>query len=260
MPRLAIGCSGFSYDHWQGTFYPAPLPRRQWLAHYATVFSSVELNVTFYRLPRSATFEKWRRETPDGFLFAVKRSRYITHVTRLMEPEEPLERFFAAARNLGGKLGVVLWQFPPRFAADAGRLSRFLRVLSRHFHRNALEFRDESWLNDDVVALCREHNTALCMADWPEFLGELPLTADFVYLRRHGRNGDYATCYSREELARDARRIRGYLAGGRDLFIYFNNDARGYAAENARELGGLLAADKGIEVYPGFLPLIRKTG
>ena len=241
MPRLAIGCSGFSYDNWRGTFYPDGLPQSRWLGHYCSVFSSVELNVTFYSLPKPATFEKWRRETPDGFLFAVKGSRFITHVRRLIEPEEPLERFFGAAFGLGEKLGAVLWQFPPGFAADIGRLTRFLEILDRYPARNTLEFRNESWLSYDIIALCQEHGTALCMADWPGFIDQLPLTAGFVYLRRHGRGGDYATRYGHEELALDARRIEGYLGGGRDVFIYFNNDARGYAPGNARELGEMLA-------------------
>ncbi len=243
MPRLAIGCSGFSYDHWRGTFYPEELSQHKWFGFYCTRFSSVELNVTFYRLPKPATFEKWRGETPEPFLFTVKGSRFITHVKRLVEPEEPLELFFGAALGLGDKLGAVLWQFPPGMAADAGRLDRFLTILDRFPVRNALEFRNGSWLNDDMIALCREHNAALCMADWPDFIDDLPLTADFVYLRRHGRGGDYATRYSRSELARDARRIRGYLNGGRDLFIYFNNDARGYAPENALELQEMLGSD-----------------
>jgi uncharacterized protein YecE (DUF72 family) len=240
MPGLFIGCSGFSYDHWRSTFYSDGLPQSKWLSHYCSVFSSVELNVTFYRLPKPATFEKWRRGTPDDFVFAVKGSRFITHIRRLIEPEVPLERFFTATLVLGKKLGAVLWQFPPGFAADAGRLARFLEHLDRYPARNALEFRHESWLTDNILTICRNHNTALCMADWPEFIGKLPPTADFAYLRRHGRGGDYTTCYSHEELARDARRIRGYLDEGKDLFIYFNNDARGYAPANALELQELL--------------------
>jgi uncharacterized protein YecE (DUF72 family) len=242
MPELFIGCSGFSYPHWRGAFYPAALSQRQWLAHYSSHFSSVELNVTFYRLLKPATFEKWRLETPLGFSFAIKGSRFITHVKRLHEPEEPLERFFAAPLELGEKLRAVLWQFPPGFKADTGRLGRFLELLERYPVRNTLEFREASWLSEEVVAICRKHNAALCMADWPEFLDEPPLTADFVYLRRHGRGGDYATSYSHEELARDAERIRRYLAEGQDVFIYFNNDAFGNAPENARELAGILGA------------------
>lgn len=242
MPELAIGCSGFSYPSWRGSFYPDDLPQRRWLEHYASAFTTVELNVTFYRLPKPETFSKWRGETPSAFGFALKGSRFITHVKRLKDPEEPLTRFFTVASGLQEKLRVCLWQLPPRFAYNNERLRHFLKLLAKYPVRQALEFRDESWLNDEVTALCREHNVALCMADWPEFLDELPLTADFVYIRRHGKGGDYASRYTRSELARDARRIRGYLDRGRDVFIYFNNDALGYAPENARELREMCAS------------------
>ena len=240
MAELHVGCSGFNYPHWRGVFYPEGLPQRQWLSHYASVFASVELNVTFYRLPKPSTFAKWRLETPAGFVFSLKGSRFITHIKRLRDPEEPLERFFSAAMELKEKLGVVLWQFPPRFRADRKRLRRFLKLLDGYPVRNTLEFREESWLGDETISLCREHNVPLCMADWPEFLVETPLTADFVYIRRHGHKGDYATEYGQGELAADAGRIRGYLEGGRDVFIYFNNDALGHAPKNASELTGML--------------------
>jgi uncharacterized protein YecE (DUF72 family) len=240
MAELNIGCSGFNYPHWRGAFYPEGMPQRQWLSHYASVFASVELNVTFYRLPSASTFEKWRLETPPDFIFTLKGSRFITHVKRLRDPEEPLERFFAAALELREKLGAVLWQLPPGFRAENQRLERFLKLLDGYPVRNTLEFREESWLGDETVSLCREHNVPLCMADWPQFLVETPLTADFVYIRRHGRSGDYATEYSQGELVADAGRIRGYLEGGRDVFIYFNNDAMGYAPKNAWELKGML--------------------
>jgi uncharacterized protein YecE (DUF72 family) len=240
MAELNIGCSGFNYPHWRGAFYPEGLPQRRWLSHYASVFASVELNVTFYRLPSASTFEKWRLETPPDFMFSIKGSRFITHVKRLRDPEEPLERFFVAALELREKLGAVLWQLPPGFRADSQRLERFLKLLDGYPVRNTLEFREESWLGDETVSLCREHNVALCMADCPQFLIEAPLSADFVYIRRHGRSGDYAANYDQGELAADAGRIRGYLAGGRDVFIYFNNDAMGYAPKNAWELKGML--------------------
>lgn len=240
MAEVFVGCSGFNYPHWRGSFYPEGLPQRLWFVHYSSVFATVELNVTFYRLPPAATFAKWREETPRDFAFALKGSRFITHVKRLRDPAEPLARFFAAAGELREKLRVVLWQFPPGFHASVDRLKVFLDHLDDYPVRNTLEFRDRSWLSAEVATLCREHNVALCMADWPEFLVEPPLTADFVYVRRHGRDGDYATKYSHGELARDAKRIAEYLAGGRDVFIYFNNDALGHAPENARELQGLL--------------------
>ena len=246
MPLFFVGCSGFSYDHWRGVFYPDGLPQANWLLHYSSVFASVELNVTFYRLLKPTTFGKWRRETPDGFVFAVKGSRFITHVKRLIEPEEPLERLIAAALELGEKLGVVLWQFPPGFRRRCRPLRQFPHAPRPLPRPQCLRIPRRSSLDDRITALCREHNVALCMADWPGFVDDLPLTADFVYLRRHGRSGDYAACYSHDELVRDARRIRGYLDGGRDVFIYFNNDARGYAPENARELRELLDRTTGV--------------
>lgn len=236
MPEARIGCSGFNYSHWLGTFYPQDLPQRKWFQHYCTVFSSVELNVTFYRVPLPATFDKWHQETPDDFVFSLKGSRFITHVKRLIDPEAPLDRFFEAALRLKEKIQVVLWQFPPRFKADKERLIRFLRVLSDYPVRNTLEFRHESWISQDVIDICREYRVGLCMADWPKFIDDLPVTADFVYIRRHGETGGYDACYSKAALKRDAMRLKGYLKSGKDVFVYFNNDAFGYAPQNAYEL------------------------
>jgi uncharacterized protein YecE (DUF72 family) len=241
MPGLFIGCSGFSYPHWGGRFYPAHLPNKRWLSHYSRVFSSVELNVTFYRLLKPGTFNRWREETPDDFVFSVKGSRFITHVKRLADPDQPLKRFFETVLCLGEKLGVVLWQFPPGFARDTGRLAKFLGLLADYPVRNALEFRHDSWCDEEITGLCRSAGVALCMADWPEFIDSLPLTGNFVYLRRHGHGGSYAGSYSPGELASDARRIREYLEQGRDVYIYFNNDACAHAPENAMELAGMLS-------------------
>lgn len=240
MPELCIGCSGFSYSHWRGPFYPDNLRQKEWFDYYCTTFSSVELNVTFYRLLKAETFTHWQRESPPGFTFSLKGSRFITHVKKLVEPEEPLARFMAGALLLGAKLRVILWQFPPNFSCNIGRLQHFLDLLAGYPVRHALEFRHESWCCAEVIALCRVAGVALCMADWPDFITDLPLTAGFVYLRRHGRAGSYAGCYSQDELSADAGRIRSYLEGGRDVFIYFNNDAQAFAPQNARELTHLL--------------------
>ncbi len=245
MPRLFIGCSGFTYPHWRDRFYPANLAQARWFDYYCSVFASVELNVTFYRLLKPATFDRWRQQSPPGFAFSVKGSRFITHVKRLLDPDEPLERFFDGVLHLGEKLRAVLWQLPPGFTRDTARLERFLAALGRYSVRNALEFRHDSWCTDEIFDLCREARVALCMADWPEFITELPLTADFVYLRRHGHGGNYASRYSLDELESDAQQIRAYLKSGRDVHIYFNNDARAYAPENARELTGLLGDRSG---------------
>lgn len=196
MTGLWIGCSGFNYGHWKGTFYPADLPQRRWFEHYCTVFSTVELNVTFYRLPLTSTFTKWHNQTPPGFAFSLKGSRYITHNKRLLDVEEPLRRFFERALELKEKLQVVLWQFPPGFKVNPERLDSFLGLLEKYPVRNTLEFRHESWITAEVFSLCQRHNISLCLADWPDFIDDLPITSDFVYIRRHGAGGGYASDYS----------------------------------------------------------------
>lgn len=241
MPELTIGCSGFSYKHWKKVFYPADLPERKWLEYYSTIFSSVELNVTFYHLPSSSAFQNWHRETPRNFTFAVKGSRYITHVKRLVDPGEPLTRFFEGADLLQEKMAVVLWQLPPSFRLNYDRFVQFLDRLTEYPRRHAFEFRHESWIVPEVVDLCRERRIALCMADSPQFNDNLPVTADFVYIRRHGQAASHEGSYSKAQLARDAARIRKYLKQGKDVFIYFNNDPHGYAPANARDLAHLLA-------------------
>jgi uncharacterized protein YecE (DUF72 family) len=240
MAEAWIGCSGFNYPHWKGVFYPDNLTQKKWLAHYCTVFSTVELNVTFYRLPRESTFDKWHQETPEDFRFSLKGSRYITHVKRLLDPEGPVELFFNGALRLKEKLSVVLWQFPPSFKIETKRLVRFLALLKDYPVRNTFEFRNETWITKDLEAICREYDVSLCMADWPEFINELPVTSDFVYVRRHGEGGRYDSCYSAADLKKDARRIKGHLKNGRDVYIYFNNDAAGCAPANAKELMKLL--------------------
>ncbi len=240
MPDVRIGCSGFNYPHWRGVFYPEGLSQRNWLQYYCTVFSTVELNVTFYRLPTEGAFRRWYAETPRDFTFCLKGSRFITHVKKLIDPGPSLELFFRGALQLKEKLDVVLWQFPPSFGIKAERLKVFLDLLKAYPVRNALEFRNETWMTKEVTDICRGRNAALCMADWPAFADELPLTADFIYVRRHGRSGAYNGCYSKTELNRDAVRIRRYVKQGHDVFIYFNNDAGGCAPANAVQLRDML--------------------
>jgi uncharacterized protein YecE (DUF72 family) len=240
MAKLYIGCSGFSYGHWRGNFYPEGLAQKDWFAHYRSVFSTVELNVTFYRTPSAETFRHWHEESDANFSFALKGSRYITHVKRLLDNETPLDRFFSPARELKEKLQVVLWQFPPQFKCDLQRLESFLGQIGNYGVRNTLEFRNESWLCREVIELCNAHKVSLCMADWPPFLNEPPLTADFVYIRRHGMQGSYNGSYTTQELKKDALRIEGYLQKNFDVFIYFNNDVGGAAPKNALELSQLM--------------------
>ncbi|MGO9378173.1 MAG: DUF72 domain-containing protein [Dissulfurispiraceae bacterium] len=236
MPKLHIGCSGFHFSDWKGAFYPSDLPQRKWLQYYCNIFDTVELNVTFYRLPLAKTFEAWHNVTPSNFIFSLKGSRYITHIRRLFNVEEAVRTFFDRALILEKKLHVVLWQFPPVFKADIARLEIFLQYLAQYPVRHTLEFRNESWLDIKVFDLCERYNVSLCMADWPAFLDDLPTTADFIYIRRHGENRNYESDYPKAALMSDTEQIKKHMTGGKDVFIYFNNDAHGYAAKNAKEL------------------------
>ncbi len=240
MAQLRIGCSGFLYDHWKGTFYPEDLPRSQWFSYYCRHFSTVELNVTFYGLPERETFAKWHMATPADFVFALKGSRFITHVKKLKDCAEPIEAFFSRASLLKDKLDVILWQLPPSFTIDLERLREFLEILRSFRIRNAFEFRNKTWINKKIFTLLAKENAALCRADHPDFLADIPSTADFLYIRRHGAGGNHATPYSTESLKEDAKVIRSYLKKKEDVFIYFNNDAMGYAPNNALELAQLL--------------------
>ncbi len=236
MSDLRIGCSGFLYDHWRKNFYPADLSKNYWLEYYSKHFPTIELNVTFHRLPERETFAKWYLSTPEDFVFSLKGSRFITHVKKLKDCEEPIEAFFSRASLLKEKLGVILWQLPPTFNLDLNRFKKFLEILRPYRMRNTFELRNKTWINKKVIDLLEKENAALCMADYPEFLNKLPLTADFAYIRRHGKDGSYATSYNTELLKEDAKRIKAYLRQKKDVFIYFNNDASGYAPSNASEL------------------------
>ncbi len=245
MCEIYVGCSGFNYRDWKGNFYPTDLRQEKWLQYYCTVFNTVELNVTFYRVPLAGTFDKWYAETPSDFVFSLKGSRFITHIKRLLDPEEPLSFFFDRALRLQEKLRVVLWQFSPGFKIDFARLQKFVKLLGNYPVRNTFEFRNESWMTESVAELCAQHGISLCMADWPEFLDDIPVITDFVYLRRHGEGGNYATLYPAAAIREDALRIKKYLKSGKDSFMYFNNDFQGYAPRNAIELLEILKKKKG---------------
>ena len=236
-PQLRIGTSGYQYKHWKEIFYPEGVPVRRWFEHYAGQFDTVEINNSFYHLPTESTFDSWRERAPDGFLYALKFSRFATHMKRLKDPEEPLELFVGRAERLQDHLGPILVQLPPRWEANIDRLAGFLEAAPKK-HRWAIEFRDDSWLTDEVFALLRKHNAALCIHDLlPNHPWEL--TADWTYLRFHGGRR-YNRPYSPEQLAKAAYSIRGFLRGGLDTFVYFNNDVGGHAFRNARELRKML--------------------
>jgi len=237
MKKIYIGTSGFLYEHWGGgVFYPRQLRQKDWLQHYCKYFDNVELNVTFYRLPTAEAFLGWYKKTPKNFTFAVKGSRFITHIKRIKDCKEPLKLFFSRAKNLKEKLGVVLWQLPPSFKADAKRLEKFLIDLKKYKYRHAFEFRNKTWLCDEVFKMLKKYNASLCLSDYPGCVIEGPITADFVYVRRHGISSLYGGCYSREMLQQDAANIKKWRRQGKTVFEYFNNDACGYAVRNALEL------------------------
>ena len=244
MAYLRIGCSGFLYDHWRGNFYPEDLSKNHWIEYYCRRFSTVELNVTFYRLPERETFAKWYAATPDDFVFSLKASRFITHVKKLKDCSEPIEAFFSRAAVLKEKLGIILWQLPPTFNADLNRMQEFLEILKPYNTRNAFEFRNKTWMNKKVYTVLEKENAGLCIADHPEFLKKLPVTSDFIYMRKHGQEGSYSTDYPPESLREDAKLLRAHLKKKRDVFVYFNNDVLGYAPKNAAELVALLSKSK----------------
>jgi uncharacterized protein YecE (DUF72 family) len=240
---IHVGTSGWQYDDWTPGFYPADLPRRAWLGWFAGRFSSVEVNNTFYRLPERETFERWRDETPEGFVIAVKASRYITHVRRLREPEEPLRRFLERAEVLGSRLGPVLFQLPPRFPADPPRLAGLIRLLPEGV-RAAFEFRDPSWETDVVRAMLRDAGAAQVAADRPGARPPETIGDGWMYVRFHqGRRT--GPDYPRAKIRRWADRIAELGVG--DVYAYFNNDSGGAAIRDAASLRDELRA-RGLEV------------
>jgi uncharacterized protein YecE (DUF72 family) len=236
--QLRIGCSGWVYTHWKGRFYPPKLPQKSWFEFYAEHFDTVEINNSFYRLPKPETFEGWRQRAPEGFRFAVKGSRFITHIKRLKDPEEGVKRFFGSAEKLGPRAGPFLWQLSPSFERDDDRLAGFLRALPRTY-LHTFEFRHKSWLVPDVYALLGEHRAALCIPDRPDLPQDVRCTTDWCYIRLHGSNHDNGN-YAEADLATWAGRIREFLNDGADVWAYFDNDQEGFAIENARTLRRLL--------------------
>jgi len=240
MAASYVGTSGWVYPHWAKRFYPEDLDKRDWFSYYSERFESVEINNSFYRLPSRETFENWRKSAPRGFHFAVKASRYITHVKKLREPAEGAGNFFRNLSGLGDRCAAVLFQFPPAWHKNLERLEGLFEVVPGE-RRLAFEFRDETWLSEDVYAVLRTNNAAVCTADSPFYPGPRVITSDFVYFRMHGGRGARKPSYSPEELSALAAEIDGHLRAGRDAFAYFNNDYNGYAVEDALALRKRLA-------------------
>ena len=240
MAKIYVGTSGFSYPHWgQSLFYPKGLPQAKWFTYYGQHYNSVELNVSFYRLPKKETFKNWRQQAGKEFIFAVKGSRYITQMKKLKDCQAPVKRFFEATRPLLTRQSrpaqVVLWQLPPRFKANPERLTDFLKGLPRRW-RHAFEFRDESWLTREILEILKKHKAAIVFQDYPQWPMTNEVTTDFIYLRFHGRTRLYSSCYTEKELRNWAKKIKGWTKRGLDVYAYFNNDALGYAVANAQTL------------------------
>ncbi len=254
--KLYVGTSGWSYPHWaRGRFYPPGLKPGDWLGFLAERFSTVEINASFYRLPRPEIVARWRRVTGARFRFAVKMWRRITHDRKLANCRAELESFLAVPAELGPRCGPLLVQLPPSLHEDAARLDGFLALLSevgsavrnggstrkarasrRTGWRVAVEFRHPSWLCAEVLEVLTRHGAALCLADLPRCPITEPNDAPFVYMRRHGPAGGYCGCYTPVQIAVDAERVREWIAAGRDVCVYYNNDVDGHAVENARQL------------------------
>ena len=237
MKPVHVGCSGWVYPHWRNRFYPKGVPQRRWLAYYAEHFDTVEINSTFYRLASPAAVESWLEQSPEGFVFAVKMSRYMTHIKRLTMTEQGTGRFYERLEGLVGtdKLGPTLWQFPPNFHRDLERLADTLPRLPAG--RHAFEFRHESWFTDEVYELLGRHRAALVIGDESSRWVKTPRvrTADWTYIRfHHGSRGRHGN-YSASEIETWARRIAQWRRDT-EVFAYFNNDWEGYAIRNAELL------------------------
>jgi len=233
---VRIGTSGYHYKHWVGTFYPPKTPASRMLAYYVRHFDTLELNNSFYRLPTIAAFESWRDATPKNFVYAVKASRFITHNKKLKDPENALDNILPRAEHLGKKLGPVLFQLPPKWKLNLERLEGLLEVLPRD-HRYAFEFRELSWMTPEVNRLLERYNAAFCIYELAGYHSPFDVTADFAYVRLHGPGaGKYQGSYSHAQLRAWAKRIQEWAKTLKAVYVYFDNDQAGYAAQNALEL------------------------
>lgn len=238
--KTLIGTSGWNYNHWRKIFYPEGILQNKWLEFYSRYFETVEVNMTFYRFPSEKTVENWRNKVPEGFVFSVKGNRIITHIKKLKNVEFVLKKFLSVISIFGEKLGPVLFQLPPSFPFKKESLKELCEVLSsQEIIKNgkfSLELRDRRWINEEVFSILITYNISLCFSDYPGVEIDSPSTADFVYMRRHGPSSLYSSCYSKEEIKRDAFFIKKYSKTSIDVFVYYNNDANAWAVQNALQL------------------------
>ena len=247
--QVRIGCSGWSYPHWRGRFYPEKLPAREHFNFYAQHFDTVELNNSFYRQPPRERFVAWAQQAPPEFLFAVKGSRYVSHIKRMAVEQKSIDMVVEPAEGLSSKLGPILFQFQGNFQLDLARLEGFLQMLPAA-HRFTLEFRHESWLIEPVFDRLRARNVALCIPDHPKMPQSLQITSDFTYVRFHVPQ--HGLGYGNGALQPWADRIQSWRGAGLDVFVYFNNDVEAEAIKDGQTLKNLLGEQReGRDSNPG---------
>jgi uncharacterized protein YecE (DUF72 family) len=236
---VRIGCSGWIYQHWRGLFYPEKLAVKRWFAFYAETFDTVEINNSFYRLPKPDTFEAWRKQAPPGFCYAVKANRFLTQAKKLKDCEEPLVRQMASFNALKPALGPVLYQLPPRFKVNLERLESFLKLLPEDVI-NVFEFREPSWYCDEVFALLARYGASFCAHDMPGSQSPRLAVGPVAYLRFHGGLSKYYGRYSDEALLDWTDWIVEQARGGRPVWGYFNNDPEAQAIHDAQTLRAMV--------------------
>lgn len=233
--KLYIGTSGWCYNNWVGNFYPRDLNKNKWLKYYSKYFNTVEINSSFYHLTRKETFNNWALQTPDNFVFVVKASRYITHIKKLVDCSEPFKKLLDSALGLGNKLGLFLFQLPPNLKKNIIKLEDFFKIILKNY-RYVFEFRNESWFCDEVYNLLNEFGAGIVISSSPSFPYHEIITGNLCYIRMHGSEQLYSSSYSEKELQKLSALIRKNLKKNINTYVYFNNDAFGYAIENARKL------------------------
>ena len=237
--RVRIGCSGWQYKHWRERFYPTGLPQTRWFAFYAEHFETVEINNSFYMLPKPETFDKWREQAPPGFCYAAKANRYLTQAKKLKECEEPLERMMPLFRRLGPALGPILYQLPPKFQLNLERLESFLELAPNDV-ANVFEFRHTSWYVPETYTLLERHGASLCVHDMPGSASERIAVGPVAYVRFHGAGGKYWGRYPDKDLLSWSDWIAVQSRSGRAVWCYFNNDIDGHAIHDAQTLKSMV--------------------
>ncbi|MCF7870581.1 MAG: DUF72 domain-containing protein [Candidatus Omnitrophica bacterium] len=236
---IHIGTSGWHYKHWKDNFYPKKIKPDQFFNYYLKKFTSVEINNSFYQLPKKSTLQGWNKKAPNNFIFSVKASRYITHVKKLKDPKESVKKFFKAIKPLEKKIGPILFQLPPAWKLNAERLEKFLQVLPKGY-KYTFEFRNQQWFDDKIYKLLEKYNAAFCIYDLAGILSPKKVTADFIYIRLHGPGKAYQGDYDKKKLKNWAKNFSRWKKEKKEVFCYFDNDQSGFAAKNALELKNLI--------------------